>query len=92
MSIVTMYPVVDCYDLERAVNRQFDCEIEDISTLLFDNDYNNDSYKSFYFREMETYDGHFWQNEEDIRLRNLVRAYLQDIVPDYDRVLINVSW
>ena len=31
-------------------------------------------------------------DEEAIRLRNLVRAYLQDTIPDYTSVLIDVSW
>lgn len=89
---IRMLPVVRCYELEEAVNRQFDCGIEEISVLLFDNDFSNDCYKSFYFGQMERYEGRYWENEEEIRLRNLVRAYLQDTIPDFDHVLIDVSW
>lgn len=89
---VEMVPVVSCYELEDAVNKQFGCEIAELANLLFDTEYSNDCYKRFWFQSMEKYEGRFWQNEEDIRLRNLVRAYLQDILPDYKYVLIDVSW
>ena len=89
---IKMLPVISCYELEEAVNRQFDCGIEEISVLLFGTDFNNNCYKSFYFGQMEEYCGRYWENEEEIRLRNLVRAYLQDTVPNFDHVLIDVSW
>ena len=92
MSIFTMYPVVDYNTLKDAVNLQFDTDIDDICKLLFGDNYVNDSYKSFYFGEMEEYHGYSWENEENIRLRNLVRTYLKDALPDYDYVLIDVSW
>ena len=93
MAIYTMYPVVDAWDLEHAVNTQFDCNIENIRNLLFDDQYYNDSYQLFDFTDMEEYED--WMDpseEEGIRLRNLVRTYLQDAIPDYELVLINVSW
>ena len=89
---VIMMPVIGASELESAVNIQFGVNIEDITSLLFGDCFINDSYKSFYYRENETYNGFPWENEEDIRHRNLVRAYLQDTIPDYDRVLIYVSW
>ena len=92
MSIYTMMPVVDADELEEAVNTQFGCEIDDIRNLLFDDEYNNDSYMSFWYGAMEVYQGRIHQNEERIRLRNLVCTYLQDVIPDHDRVLIDVSW
>ena len=92
MNIFTMYPVVDYNNLKAAVNLQFNTDIEDICQLLFGDDYMNDSYKRFYFSGMEEYHGYSWENEENIRLRNLVRAYLKDTLPDYEYVLIDVSW
>ena len=92
MTIHIMMPVVDVDELEGAVNAQFGCEITEMRTLLFSDDFNNDSYQSFWYGEMEVFEGHSWQNEERIRLRNLVRAYLQDTIPDHDRVLVDVSW
>ena len=93
MSIYTMYPVVDADELEHVVNQQFDCEISEIRNLLFGDDYQNDSYKLFDYFDMEEYFD--WMgpvDEEAIRLRNLIRAYLQDTIPDYEMVLVNVGW
>lgn len=92
MAIHIMMPVVDVSELEDAVNAQFGCEIAEMRNLLFSDDFNNDSYQSFWYGKMEVFEGRSWQNEEQIRLRNLVRAYLQDTIPDHDRVLVDVSW
>lgn len=92
MAIHVMMPVVDVSELEDAVNAQFGCEIAEMRNLLFSDDFNNDSYQSFWYGKMEVFEGRSWQNEEQIRLRNLVRTYLQDTIPDYDRVLVDVSW
>ena len=92
MSIFTMHPVINYKTLKDAVNLQFDTDIEDICQLLFNDDYMNNSYKRFYFSRMEEYHGYPLENEEDIRLRNIVRTYLKDILPDYEYVLIDVSW
>lgn len=92
MSMSVMYPTVDYHTLQDDVNLQFGTDIDDLDILLFGYDSSNNSFKSFYYGEMEIFEGHPWQNEEDIRLRNLVRAYLKDVLPDYDCVLINVSW
>ena len=93
MAIYTLYPVVDADELERAVNQQFGCEIDEIRNLLFDDDYQNDSYKLFDYFDMEEYfDWMGPADEEAIRLRNLVRVYLQDTIPDYEMVLVNVGW
>ncbi len=92
MSLITMMPIVDSYELQNAVNLQFGCDIKDIDELLFGECRPNDSYASFSFDCLEVYAYPRWQDEEEIRLRNLVRTYLQDILPDYSRVLININW
>lgn len=92
MAIHVMMPVVDVSELEDAVNTRFGCEITEMRSLLFSDDFSNDSYQSFWYGKMEVFEGRSWQNEEQIRLRNLVRTYLQDTIPDYDRVLVDVSW
>jgi hypothetical protein len=92
MAIHVMMPVVDVDELEDAVNAKFGCEIVEMRNLLFSDDFNNDSYQSFWYGKVEVFEGRSWQNEEQIRLRNLVRAYLQDTIPDHDQVLVNVSW
>ena len=93
MAIYTLYPVVDADELEHEVNLQFDCDITNIRNLLFGDSYSNDSYMLFdYFDQEEYFDWMGPADEEAIRLRNLVRAYLQDTIPDYEMVLVNVSW
>ena len=93
MAIYTMYPVIDVTDLEDAIRIQFGVDVEDeMRNILFGDDYQNDCYKSYYFADDEEYTGESWQNEEEIRIRNLVNAYLRDILPDYERVLIDVTW
>jgi hypothetical protein len=87
-----MAPTVGANDLEDAVNAKFGCGIEDIRRLLFDDDYNNSCYKTFWYDEDEVYTGSIYQDEEEIRLRNLVCAYLRDVLPDYCCVLVDVSW
>lgn len=91
MAIYTMYPVIDVHDLEDAVNKQFGVNLE-LRSLLFNDDYCNDSYKRYWYDEMEEYEGKEWQDEQQIREENMVKAYLKDILPDYDAVLIDVSW
>lgn len=93
MAIYTMYPVIDVTDLEDAIRIQFGVDVEgEMRNILFCDDYMNDCYKSYYFAEDEVYEYPAWQNEEHIRIRNLVNAYLRDILPGYERVLIDVTW
>ena len=87
-----MVPAIDCEELRKAVNQQYNIEIEDIPSLLFDDNYMNDCYKSYYLNEQEQYSGFSWQNEETIRLKNCVNAFLTDAFPNVDYVLIDVSW
>ena len=90
-----LVPIIDILDLENEVKLQFGDilpEFDYLANYLFGDDYNNDSYKSFYFKEMEEFTGKSWQNEEHIRIINCVKSILQDLLPDYDSVLIDVSW
>ena len=90
--IYEMFPVIDVGVLEDELKIQFDVEVDDLRSILFGDDYQNDCYKSYYFADDEEYTGESWENEEHIRIRNLVNTYLRDILPDYERVLIDVTW
>ena len=93
MSIYTMFPVIDVSDLEDAIRIQFGVDVDgEMRNILFGDEYVNDCYKSYYFADDEEYVGDVYQNEEEIRIRNLVNAYLRDILPDYERVLVDVTW
>ena len=93
MSKHIMMPVIAIEDLEDEVKRQFDVDVEgELNNILFGTDYINDCYKRYYFRDDEEYHGYDWEDEEEIRICNLVNAYLRDTVPNYDAILIDVSW
>ena len=88
-----MMPVVNADELEDAINLQYgESTIDGIRSLLFSDDYYNDCYKSFYYGDLTAYNSKSWENEEEIRLINLVKTYLQDTIPDYEVVLIDISW
>lgn len=91
MAIYEMKPVIEIGVLEEAIYTQFNVNY-DLRSILFYDDYMNDCYKSYYFADDEEYEGYSWQDEERIRMRNLVNAYLRDILPGHDSVLIDVSW
>ena len=92
MAVYTMYPVIEVRTLEKELKVQFDVEVDDLSNILFGDEYQNDCYKSYGFTYDEEFHGYDWEDEEEIRIRNLVNAYLRDILPDYERVLIDVTW
>ena len=63
-----------------------------MANVLFDDEYNNDSCKRYYFSEDEVYEGHSWQNKERIRICNCVNVMLRDMFPGYEKILVDVSW
>lgn len=92
MAVYEMFPVIEVGVLEDEIKTQFDVDVEGkLSRILFYDSYMNDCYKSYCFEDDEEYK-YPWQNEEHVRIRNLVNAYLRDILPDYTRVLIDVTW
>jgi hypothetical protein len=93
MAVYRMYPVIDVDALENELKTQFDIDIEgNLRSILFYDNYQNDCYKSYCFEDDEEFHGYAWENEEHIRIRNLVNAYLRDILPDYTHVLVDVTW
>lgn len=92
MAIYTMLPVIEVRTLEDELLTQFGVACGDLASILFHDNYQNDCYKSYYFVDDEEFHGYTWEDEERIRIRNLVNAYLRDILPNYERVLIDVTW
>ncbi len=93
MAVYTMYPVIEVGVLEEEIKTQFDVDVEgELSNILFGDNYQNDCYKSYYFEDDEEFHGYAWEDEEHIRIRNLVNAYLRDILPDYTHILVDVTW
>ena len=91
MSVFSIMPVVSVEDLEKGVNTQFGTDL-DLRNLLFDNNYINDCYKEFDYSVPEVYMNLSWQDEERIQQINLVKTFLQDVLPEYTKVIIDVSW
>ena len=90
---IEMQPTINISALEDELKLQFDIEIQrELSTLLFyDDDYMNDCYKSYYFKNDYEYTGKPWEDEERIRITNCVNVILRDSLPGKERILINVS-
>lgn len=89
-------PIIDISDLEREVIAQHpevesDIKNYEIREIMFDDDYDNDCYKSYFFDEDVEYK-YPWQNEEKIKIENIIRACLREVLPDEDHVIIDVSW
>ena len=70
---VKMMPTVSSYDLEEAIKQQYDLDVE-IPTLLFPEDFMNDCFKEYAYKEL-------W-----------VRQYLRDVFPQYESILVKISW
>lgn len=89
-------PVIDIIDLEEEViarhpELESDIENYEIREIMFNDDYNNDSYKSYFFGEDVEYK-YSWQNEKKVKIENVIRAYLREVLPDEERVIIDISW
>lgn len=60
--------------------------------IMFEDQYMNDVYVSFYFDDPWEYTGEEWQDEKRCRMLNQVRDYLMEKFPGEKRVLIDVMW
>ena len=91
-----MMPVVDAYELQRALELQFGPDImgnqDHMANVLFGDEYNNYSFKRYNFAKDEVFEGYTWQNEERIRICNCVNAMLRDMFPGCNTILVDVSW
>ena len=85
-------PVIEIGALEEALTIQYGEGFNDLRQLMFGDCYMNDVYCAFWFDNLEEYEGKYWQNEEDIRKMNCIKTFLQDTFPNYNRVLVDVSW
>lgn len=75
-----MMPTVSSYDLEEAIKQQYDLDVE-IPTLLFPEDFMNDCFKEY------TRWDKFCESDE-----LCVRQYLRDVFPQYESILVKISW
>lgn len=91
-----MMPAFWVEDLKEALivqyGEEFMDEVGDLRNFLFDDNYMNDVFVKYWFGEIEEYTGKAWQDEKQIRLENCIKAFLKDLFPDHDYVLIDVMW
>ena len=90
---IMMVPMIDIEILAREINIQYGKEYnsQELTERLFGDEYEN-AVQQFYYEEDEIYREKFWENEEDISIRNLVRGYLRDVCPDYTHIFIDIRW
>ena len=84
---VTMMPVISASELERELEIEFGTIIE-VAPTLFDTDFQNDCYKLLFIDENSYLEAH----DEGGYKRELIIGYLREAMPNYDKVLIDVSW
>lgn len=89
-----LVPVVRARDLEVLLSEKANIDVCEIRSLLFYDDYVNDSYKSLYFADDESADG--WEPTptqiEEMKARNALFALLREEFPDREDILVDVSW
>lgn len=76
---VKMMPTVSSYNLEEAIMDV------DIPILLFPEDFMNDCFKEYAYKD--TREDEFCESEE-----LCVRQYLRDVFPQYESILVKISW
>jgi hypothetical protein len=89
-----LVPVVRARDLEVLLSEKANIDVCEIRSLLFYDDYVNDSYKKLYFADDESADG--WEPTptqiEEMKARNALFALLREEFPDREDILVDVSW
>ncbi len=87
-------PVVEAYEIEKAVELQFGVSIE-IRSLMWPEDYMNDCYKTLCFGEdtIKYNQKNMAEKTNNVyRERALVYAVMKDCFPKYEAILVDVSW
>ena len=82
--------VITARELEEEIATQYNVYVE-VAPLFWPEDFMNDCYKSLWYSEqaVQEDDG---DDEEEVSQRTLIRRHLQDIFPDREEILVDVSW
>lgn len=81
---VEMKPVINSNDLEEAIKAQYDLDLC-IPEVLFPEDFTNDCFKEYYYKDARKFE--LWETDE-----LYVRQYLRETFPQYDSILVKISW
>ena len=83
---ISYVPVINFYELQSAIRTQYDVNIE--LNHLFP-EYRNDSYESFYFRDVVAE----YEDKDLVDGAYLAASYLADILPEeVEYCLISICW
>ena len=81
---VEMKPVIDSNDLEEQIEAQYNLDLR-IPEVLFPEDFTNDCFKEYAYKD--TREDEFCESDE-----LCVRQYLRDVFPQYESILVKISW
>lgn len=81
---VKMMPTISSYELEEAIELQYGLDVE-IPTLLFPENFMNDCFKEYFYKDTR---GDEFRESDEVR----VRQFLRDAFPQYDSILVKISW
>ncbi len=81
---VEMKPVIDSNDLGEQIKAQYNLDLC-IPEVLFPEDFMNDCFKEYYYKDV-------WEDEVFPSDEACVRKYLCDTLPQYDSILVKISW
>lgn len=82
--------MINSYDLEAALEEEFDETYDEILTLFFGENFVNDSAKKLFLAPEQV-----WSEYDDavaIERRNTVRKFLREMWPDEELVWISIAW
>ena len=85
-------PVVDVSDIEaelrvKGVDRKY---ADNVRNMLFDDQYINDVYVSYYIADDVCEE--YYCDKEETKVIQMVLDMLREVYPNSDRVLVDVSW
>jgi hypothetical protein len=95
-----MMPVIWVGDLREALIAQYGPDFlnrnDNLRNILFDDQYCNDVAKKLNIYDIEEWDDSYltyeWFDERQWRIRNCVLTFLQDLFPNQEYVMIDVTW
>lgn len=90
-----LLPVVSVDDLEDNLKERYPHvadKFEFLATVMFGDSYYNDSYKSYCFRNDESFKGYPWQDEAHCEVLTCLNEMLEESFSEYEYVIVDVSW
>lgn len=84
--------VVTASAIEEEMVSVYGVERPEVPSLFWGYYYMNDCYKSLRIDEEANNHDYSYENEEDVKMRKLIRQHLRQCFPGVSRILVDVSW